>query len=82
MPDEKSGDDKSLNVAFVSSKKVGSAVKRNRARRRLKGLFLSYEDKVKSGKYIFVAKEKIHERDFVGLKKDFDFAFRRLELFK
>ncbi|RXJ54649.1 ribonuclease P protein component [Candidatus Marinarcus aquaticus] len=69
-------------AAFVTSKRVGNAVHRNRARRRLRALFLSYENKTLTGKYIFVAKDKIHENDFAKLKKDFQFAFKRLELLK
>lgn len=61
---------------------MGNAVLRNKARRRLRALFLSYEKQIQTGKYIFVAKETIHEKDFEGLKKDFNFAFKRLELFK
>jgi len=43
---------------------------------------LEYEKRIKPGKYIFVAKDKINERDYEGLKNDFNFAFKRLELFK
>jgi len=35
-----------------------------------------------SGKYIFVVKDKIIDRDFDELKRDFNFAFKRLELLK
>ena len=36
--------------------------------------------KTKSGKYIFVAKDKIHNNNHEKLQKDFNFAFKRLEL--
>ena len=71
-----------FNIAFVASKKIGNAVIRNRAKRRLRAMFLEYEDKIQKGSYIFIAKEAINDRDFKGIKKDFDFAFKRLELFK
>jgi len=61
---------------------VGNAIERNRAKRRLRAMFLNYEAKIKNGKYIFVAKNPINERSFLELKKDFDFAFKRLELLK
>lgn len=48
----------------------------------MRAIFLSYENKVLSGKYIFVVKDKINDRDFEELKKDFNFAFKRLELLK
>ncbi|AXH15631.1 ribonuclease P protein component [Malaciobacter mytili] len=71
-----------LKVAFVASKKVGKAVERNRAKRRLRGMFVSFENKVISGNYIFVAKQNIFERDVKELEKDFLFALKRLELLK
>ncbi len=74
--------DEELKLAFVTSKKIGNAVQRNKARRRLRAFVLSYENNIKTGKYIFVAKEKINENDFDKLKKDFNFAFKRLEIFK
>jgi len=48
----------------------------------MRALFATYETKIKSGKYIFVVKNNINENDFAKLKKDFDFAFKRLELLK
>lgn len=69
-------------MAFIASKKVGGAVQRNRAKRRLRAMFVSFEDKIISGNYIFVAKQKIFERDPKELEKDFLFALKRLELLK
>lgn len=48
----------------------------------MRALFNTYEKQIKSGKYIFVVKNTIHDRDFLGLKKDFDFALKRLDLIK
>lgn len=44
-------------------------------------MFLQFEDKVQVGKYIFIAKDTLNDRDFKGIKNDFNFAFKRLELF-
>lgn len=66
----------------MASKKVGNAVKRNKAKRRLRALFLKHESKIQSGSYIFVAKENIENRDPKALNSDFNFAFKRLELYK
>ena len=74
--------DEELKLAFVTSKKIGNAVLRNKARRRLRALVLSYEKNIQNGKYIFVAKEKINENSYEKLKKDFIFAFKRLEILK
>lgn len=73
---------KKLEIAFVTSKKVGKAVARNSIRRRLRAALLTYEDKILIGKYIFIAKEPINQRDYKGLIKDFNFAFSRLKLLK
>ena len=40
----------------------------------MRAIFLSYEDKIMSGKYIFVVKDKINDRNFDELKRDFNFA--------
>lgn len=64
-------------VGFTASKKIGNAVKRNFAKRRLRALFLQYQDKLISGTYIFVAKKEILELDFSVLQRDLYHAFKR-----
>ncbi|NVJ52922.1 ribonuclease P protein component [Arcobacter sp. CECT 8983] len=71
-----------FNLAFVASKKVGNAVKRSEAKRKLRALCLKFEDKLKTGKYIFVAKERLFEKDFKTLEKDFMYAMKKLQLLK
>ncbi len=73
---------KNLELAFVASKKVGNAVKRAKAKRKLRAMCLNYETKVKPGKYIFVAKEKILEMSYKELDKDFKYAMKKLDTFK
>ncbi|MEW6551177.1 MAG: ribonuclease P protein component [Arcobacteraceae bacterium] len=73
-------DGDSLKNGFVASKKVGNAVKRNSARRRLKAVFQQYCTNIKTGKYILVAKDAIEQRVYEDLKKDFLFAVRRMNL--
>ncbi len=46
----------------------------------MRALFATYENRIKSGKYIFVVKNTINDKSFLQLKKDFDFALKRLEL--
>jgi ribonuclease P protein component len=48
----------------------------------MRALFASYEKQLLIGNYIFVAKIEIHNRNFLELKKDFDFALKRLEVLK
>jgi ribonuclease P protein component len=70
------------SVGFTASKKVGNATKRNFAKRRLRALFSDYNEKIKNGKYIFVAKSEIVAADFKNLKSDFEFALKRLNALK
>jgi len=53
---------------------------RNKARRKLRSLALEFEKKIKTGKYIFVAKNELFSRDHDSLKKDFLFAMKKLGL--
>jgi len=55
---------------------------RNKAKRRLRAVFLENESKIKVGSYIFVAKNDINTNDYKKLCNDFNFAFKRLELYK
>lgn len=66
-------------MAVVASKKVGKAVKRNRAKRILRALFFRFKDKVKNGKYIFVAKNELTEISFFDLEKNLKRGFKKLE---
>ncbi len=58
-------------VGFTATKKIGNAVKRNRAKRRLRALFLEFSSLLKDGTYIFVAKQSINEVSYLLLKKEF-----------
>jgi RNase P protein component len=48
----------------------------------MRALFASYESQLKAGNYIFVAKTTIHEKNFLELKKDFNFALKKLDVLK
>jgi ribonuclease P protein component len=69
-------------VGFTAGKKVGNAVLRNRAKRRLRALFAELEGKLKSGIYIFVAKESIKTISYKQLKNSLLWSFKRLECLK
>ncbi len=64
-------------AGFIASKKVGKATVRNRAKRRLKALFreLSYS---RGGDFVLVARAGIEDADYNRLKKDLDFALKKL----
>lgn len=66
-------------VGFTATKKIGNAVIRNRAKRRLRALFLEYSPSLKHGIYIFVAKEQISETSYEALKNDFQNTLLRLK---
>lgn len=69
-------------VGFTATKKIGNAVKRNRAKRRLRALFLESSSSLKDGTYIFVAKQTIHETTHQKLKSDFEKVLNRLDAVK
>ncbi|MDD3324881.1 MAG: ribonuclease P protein component [Sulfurospirillaceae bacterium] len=69
-------------VGFTASKKVGNAIKRNLAKRRLRAIFLEIQESLDDGIYVFVAKEKISEMTYENLKKEVLWSLRRLNCIK
>ncbi len=69
-------------MGFTASKKVGNAVKRNFAKRRLRAIFSTFKDELSGGTYIFVAKKEILDSDFKKLKLDMQKAFKRVGAYK
>ncbi|WP_415249895.1 ribonuclease P protein component [Sulfurimonas sp.] len=69
-------------VGFTATKKIGNAVKRNRAKRRLRALFLEHSQTIKDGTYIFVAKQSIIDIPHPNLLKDFKKVIFRSQAFK
>ena len=68
-------------IGFTATKKIGNAVKRNRAKRRLRALFCEHSQNLKSGTYIFVAKQSIIEVPHDDLEKDFQKVLFRSKAF-
>jgi ribonuclease P protein component len=66
-------------VGFTASKKVGNAVKRNLAKRRLRALFYEICEDIASGSYVFVAKKQIEEMDYKTLKKSLIWSLGKLK---
>ncbi|MGE3613579.1 MAG: ribonuclease P protein component [Sulfurimonas sp.] len=69
-------------VGFTATKKIGNAVQRNRAKRRLRALFITYASALQEGTYIFVAKQAINETTHEKLTSDFKKVLNRLQTFK
>lgn len=73
-----------LRVGFTASRKVGNAVARNRARRRLKELArdLLPRHALPGYDYVLVARQATPGRDFAALKQDLEAALKRLKLWQ
>ncbi len=76
----KKGDTK--KVGFTASKKIGNAVKRNFAKRRLRAAFLELQPHLNQGYYIFVAKKEILTQEFTKVQRDMHFALEKLNAIK
>lgn len=71
-------DDSTISVGFTASKKVGNAVKRNRAKRRMRALFHAVEHRLAPGSYVLVAKAETVEAPFEVLKRTWLKLLRRV----
>lgn len=69
-------------LAVIASKKVGKAVVRNRAKRLLRAVFALNSSRLKSGKYIFVAREELLNTPFVKLRKNLEWGLGKLQCLK
>ncbi|BBG65657.1 ribonuclease P protein component [Hydrogenimonas sp.] len=67
-------------VGFVASKKIGNAVKRARAKRRLRALFIKMAPMLVNGEYVLVAKPPVLDAPFSELEKAFRRAVKRLKI--
>lgn len=69
-----------VRVGFTASKKMGNAVKRNRAKRRLRAAVASVlPEKGCSGyDYVFVARKGIFDQPFEDLVKDMIWALKKI----
>jgi ribonuclease P protein component len=74
-------DDGPARIGFTVSRKVGTAVERNRVRRRLRDIVRrSASDSLRSGHdYVLVGRRTALSRQFETMIEDFSNALRRLE---
>ncbi len=69
-------------VGFTASRKVGNAVTRNLARRRLKALAgeILSRHAAAGHDYVLVARQATPSRDFAALRRDLETALKKLKL--
>ncbi len=69
-----------IGVGFTASRKVGNAVRRNRARRRLRALASSVLARrgTASTDYVLIARRDTVIRPYAALERDLEAALRRL----
>ena len=63
---------KKLNISFVTQKKIGNAVKRNKIKRRLRNIMIEALKKMDlnlSYSYLLISKKKIFDDEFQSIKK-------------
>ena len=73
-----------LHYGLTASKKVGNAVQRNRARRRLRELarLVLARHADPSQAYVLIAREATGTRDFVALRQDLVTALQKLRVWR
>ena len=71
-----------IRVGFTVSRKVGNAVVRNRARRRLKAMAEEFYPKMMNGGWdiVLIGRTVTLERDFGALRQDFQTALKKLKV--
>ena len=71
-----------LNVSFVTKKKIGNAVKRNKIRRRLKNMTNDAIKKISINfnySYLVIAKNKVLSDEYENIKKTLFTNFERIK---
>ncbi|MFA5120750.1 ribonuclease P protein component [Zavarzinia sp.] len=78
------GTEQDLRVGFTASRKVGNAVTRNRAKRRLRALAAEMLPvRARGGTdYVMVCRQDTAERPFADLRRDLEQALGRLKLLR
>ena len=75
-------DSNNLNVSFVTKKKIGNAVKRNKIKRRLKNITNDAIKKISINfnySYLVIAKNKVLSDEYENIKKTLFANFERIK---
>tara|TARA_Y100000590_G_C15330364_1_gene867428 strand:+ start:195 stop:536 length:342 start_codon:yes stop_codon:yes gene_type:complete len=73
---------KHLNISFITQKKIGNAVKRNKIKRRLKNMVLDIYKNMKLNlnySYLIIAKKTFLEEEFQVIKKILFSEFKKVK---
>lgn len=78
------GDGDGARIGFTASKKVGNAVARNRAKRRLRALTAEVMTQhAQPGRdYVLIARQSTPTRSYKALRADLEKALKRLKLWR
>ncbi len=74
--------DKKLNISFVTKKKIGNAVKRNKIKRRLRNIMNDAAKKISlklNYSYLVIAKATMLNNEFVNIKETLFEEFRKIK---
>lgn len=67
-----------LRFSAVASKKIGNAVARNRAKRRLRAIFSELASGAKLGDYVIIAKDTLLSSNYAGASKNIRWALNKI----
>ena len=73
---------KKLNISFVTQKKIGNAVKRNKIKRRLRNIMNDAIKKIKLNfqySYLLIAKKNVLEDEYENIKKTLFIDFEKIK---
>ena len=72
-----------LKIGFITSRKVGKAVERNRVRRRLRAIVSRHGSSIEDGRYlVMIARYTAARSTFAELERDWLTLARKLNLLK
>ncbi len=73
---------KNLNISFITKKKLGNAVKRNKIKRRLKNMINDAVKKIKINfnySYLIIAKNTVLKDKYINIKQTLFSDFERIK---